>query len=140
MDKIKIKCVKKVKNEDFIRLYREAGWWKHRYYKDLSFIGRVVRRSFCFMGAFYKGKMIGMGRSISDGISDAYIQDVIILKGFRGKGLGKKIIKKIIEYLLSKGIDWIGTIAEPGTKKFYSKFGFKVMKKYTPMLWYKNNE
>jgi len=139
MNTIKIRCVKKVRREDFTRLYKEAGWWKGGYDKDLSFIGRVVKRSFCFMGAFYKGKMIGMGRSISDGIGDAYIQDVIILKEFRGKGLGKKIIKKITEYLLSKGIDWIGTIAEPGTKKFYGKLGFKIMKKYTPMLWYDKN-
>jgi aralkylamine N-acetyltransferase len=42
---------------------------------------------------FVEKKMIGMGRALSDLTSDAYIQDVTVLKAFRGKGIGKKLFK-----------------------------------------------
>ena len=80
-------------------------------------------------------KAVGMGRVISDGRSDAYIQDTIIKPDYRNKGIGKKLVKKLIEYCLESGIRWIGLISEPGSEKFYQNIGFKVMKNYTPMIY-----
>jgi spermidine synthase len=77
--------------------------------------------------------MIGMGRAISDGISDAYIQDVVVLKSWRKKGIGGEIIKEIVKRLKESEIDWIALIGEPGTEKFYSGLGFKKMQSYIPM-------
>ena len=74
-----------------------------------------------------------MGRIISDGFSDAYIQDVVVLPKYQKKGIGGKLIKFLIEYCLSKGILWIGLIAEPNQDKFYSNLGFKTMVNYVPM-------
>jgi GNAT superfamily N-acetyltransferase len=134
MENIKVRLVRRVKGDEFVRLYREAGWWKPEYSKDLSFIKRIVGNSFCFVGAFHKNKMIGMGRSISDRISDAYIQDVTVLKKFRSRGIGGAIILRIIKYLKRRNIEWIGTIAEPGTQPFYKNLGFEALKDYKPML------
>ena len=75
-----------------------------------------------------------MGRAVSDGVSDAYIQDVVVLKKFRRAGIGNRIIEKIIECLRSRRIGWIGLIAEPGTQPFYQRLGFAAMAGYTPML------
>jgi len=134
MEKIVIKIIKKVNKQDFILLNKEAGWWKKEYEKDLSFIEGMVKNAFCFVGVFHGKKMIGMGRSISDKVSDAYIQDVTVLKKYRGKGIGKKIIKTILQFLRSHKIGWVGLIAEPGSGSFYKDFGFKLMKNYKPML------
>ena len=131
---IEIKIVKKIDRKDFIRLNKEAGWWKEEYSKDLSFIDGMVKNAFCFAGAFCGNRLVGMGRSISDRVSDAYIQDVAVLKKFRRQGTGKKIILKIIEYLEKHNIEWIGVVAEPGTQSFYEDLGFKTLKKYKPML------
>lgn len=128
------KIVKKVNRNEFVRLYKEAGWWKAKYSKNLSFIDKIVKNSFCFVGVFYKNGMIGMGRSICDKISDAYIQDVTVLKKFRGKKIGRKIILKIINYLKLHNIEWIGIVAEPGTQSFYKDLGFETLKDYKPML------
>ena len=74
-----------------------------------------------------------MGRALSDLASDAYIQDVVVLKPYRGKGIGKKIIQVLIKRLREKGVDWIGLIAEPGTAPFYEKLGFKPMAGHVPL-------
>ncbi len=131
---VEVRIIRKAKPEEIIILYKDAGWWKPEYSKDTSFIDRILKNTYCFAGAFQNDKMIGMGRGISDGCSDAYIQDVVVLEKYRGQGIGGKIIRKIVEEMQSDGIDWIALVAEPGTEKFYMELGFRRMKKHIPML------
>ena len=130
---IEIKIIRRAKREDIIRLYKDAGWWEPGYSRNLSFLDNIVKHSFCFAAAFHKNEMIGMGRALSDGCSDAYIQDVVVLKRFRGHGIGAEIIKKIISHLHSNSIDWIGLVAQPGTEDFYKELGFRRLKGHVPM-------
>ncbi len=135
MDRISVKIVRRVDSGELVHLYKEAGWWKPGYSERASFVNSLVRNSFCFAGAFYKKRLVGMGRSFSDGAGDAYIQDVTVLSGFRGRGVGGKIITTIVRHLRRHGIDWIGLIAEPGLERFYHELGFRRMKDHTPMIW-----
>ncbi len=137
-DEVQIKIVSEVSRNDFIRLYMEAGWWREEYGADTSFIDKIAANSFCFVGAFLGRRMIGMGRALSDGSSDAYIQDVTVLKEFRGRGIGEKIILNLLEFLQSEGVDWIGMVGEPGTEEFYKSLGFKRMENHIPMIYSAN--
>jgi ribosomal protein S18 acetylase RimI-like enzyme len=92
-----------------------------------------VAGSALFAGAFENTKMIGMGRALSDQASDAYIQDVAVLKEFQGRGIGKKIIQTLIAGLNAWGVDWIGLIAEPGTTGFYEELGFELLEGHVPL-------
>jgi len=85
------------------------------------------------VGAFWGKKLIGIGRALSDLASDAYIQDVTVLKEFRGKGIGKKIIQTLIEKLKENNVDWIGLVAQPGTSSFYEELGFEPLKNHIPL-------
>lgn len=118
--------------DDMIRLYRDAGWWDRNCEQNPGFLKGVVSGSACFVGAFDGDTMIGMGRALSDGVSDAYIQDVVVLQAYRGKGIGREIISALVRALQSKGVDWIGLIGEPGTSAFYEKLGFSPMKNHIP--------
>ena len=131
---ILIQRIHSVDPNDFVRLYKEAGWWKETFTDDPSFINNLVKGSTCFVGAFKGERMVGMGRSISDGASDAYIQDVTVKKNFRGQGIGSKIIQKLVERLHSDGLKWIGLIAEKNSHPFYEQLGFKKMSDSVPML------
>ena len=114
-------------------MYRAAGWWKEEY--DSSELPHLVRSSFVFTVAVdaTTGKAIGMGRAISDGISDAYLQDLVVLPEYRGLGVGTGIIKALVDTCISRGITWIALIAEPGTENFYLPNGFSRMAGYVPM-------
>ena len=135
MGTIEVKVVRRVRREDLLRLYREAGWWKPASPPPPGYLDAVVKGSTCFVGAFYGGRMIGMGRCLSDGVSDAYIQDVTVLDGFRKRGVGKRILAEIVGCLRSRGVDWIGLIAEPGSLAFYRGLGFGAMRRCVPMRW-----
>lgn len=78
--------------------------------------------------------IIAAGRGISDGCSDAYIQDVFVLPEFRGRGIGRLIVENVTEALHSRGCDWIGLIATPGNENFYKSMGFETMSGHTPMF------
>lgn len=133
MNEVEVKMVRNAQREEIAALYRDAGWWKKEYDADNSFIDGMVKCSLCFVGAFHRGRMIGMGRCLSDGVSDAYIQDVTVLQEFRGRGIGKRIIRELLRHIGSHGIDWIGLIAEPGTVAFYRGIGFREMEGSVPM-------
>lgn len=130
---IEIKIVKNWPEDDIVNLYRAGGWWKEGY--DKSAIKEIIKGSFCFAVVIDKktNKAIGMGRVISDGVSDGYIQDLVILSEYRKKGIGKKLTCALVDYCKSRGVKWIALISEPNQENFYKKIGFKEMKSYTPL-------
>lgn len=132
-EKLDIRIVRSVPPEALKTLYKDAGWWEETYGDAPDFLAAVPRDSALFAGAFYEKRLIGMGRALSDLASDAYIQDVVVLTAFRGKGIGSMIIKVLIRELKSLGVDWIGLIGEPGTRSFYQRLGFREMKDYIPL-------
>jgi len=134
-DEVVIKIITHVDCQSVKKLYRQAGWWDEddQAPDAAARIDAMVRGSFCFAGAFAGEEMIGMGRAISDGASDAYIQDVTVLKEFRGQRIGGRIIRAISKNLVSRGIGWIGLVAEPGTQAFYRRLGFEALEGFFPM-------
>ena len=69
-------------------------------------------------------KLIGFVDSISNGVTDAYIQDFMVHPDFQGKGIGSELMNKMIEYLKGAGIYMISVLYDEDLKSFYSRFGF----------------
>lgn len=135
MEDITYQVVKSADPATILALYRQAGWWQMDDNPQyLEMIKQIVANSFCFVIAQKGTEIVGMGRAISDGISDAYIQDVTVRQDLRGKGIGKGIMHTLLTNLKANGLQWIGLISEPGYEKFYGNMGFKVMQNYTPFL------
>jgi GNAT superfamily N-acetyltransferase len=121
--------------EAVVELYRAGGWW-HESPTARAIIPAMIHGSFCFMVATDReGRIVGMGRAISDGVSDAYIQDVVVLDSHRGKGIGAELVSQLAAYCAERGIGWIGLIAEPGTSPFYERLSFAPLAGYQPMLY-----
>lgn len=125
-------------SEDQIRqivdLYRAQGWWLACDEEREKLIPRLIAGSHCFVIATGCGRIVGMGRAISDGVSDAYIQDLTVRHDYRNRGIGKMILTVLLERLHDDGIAWIGLISEPGSKNLYLQAGFSEMSEATPML------
>lgn len=135
MKEITYHIVQEADPEVILGLYLQAGWWQtDKNPEYLMTVSQIMRNSFCFVIAKLEGKIVGMGRAISDGVSDAYIQDVTVLKELRGRGIGKGIVQTLTGFLKARGLQWIGLISEPGYEHFYESLGFRVMPNYTPFL------
>jgi len=119
--------------DQLITLYQEAGWWSAEI-DSRDVLKGIISGSHCFCVAVIENRIVGMGRSISDGVSDAYIQDVAVAKSFRRKGIARRIVTELIKKLEADGIGWIGLIAEKGSAEYYRHLGFDPMPNSTPML------
>jgi aralkylamine N-acetyltransferase len=119
------------------RLYRAAGWWEAEDDPEAAdTIVRMIRGSLGFLVAKREdGRVVGMGRVISDGASDAYIQDVMVAPEDRRRGIGSEIVRRLAHHCTERGISWVGLVAEPGTKDFYRTLGFRDKPGFELMLW-----
>jgi GNAT superfamily N-acetyltransferase len=117
-------------------LYEAGGWWEDEWNDE--YLADIVARSYAFVVAVEpKGSWVGMGRLISDGVSDAYLQDIVVLPGWEGRGIGSALVRELLGICREHSITWIGVIAGPRTEYFYRRFGFAKMNGYIPMRYEK---
>ena len=113
---LRLEVVTSVRPEAVVDLYMDAGWWEEGWSEDV--IPAMVANSFRFVALFDGSELVGMGRALSDGVSDAYIQDIVVRTDYRGQGWGKKIVSRLVKELRAVGIDWIGLVARRAPKPF----------------------
>ena len=74
----------------------------------------------CFV--YETGSLVAAGRALADGADASYICDVAVLPSHQGTGLGKQIVRRLVE--LSKDHKKIILYSVPGKEGFYRKLGF----------------
>ena len=115
-----------IKQIDCLRA--SADWPKRRSDKKWR---EVLSKSSFVYSIWDKDKMIGMGRILEDGIMCMFY-DIVVHKDYQGKGIGKMIMKKLIDQVKDRGYTSIGLFASKENIKFllpfYKKFGFKLIK------------
>lgn len=74
---------------------------------------------------YEEDQLIGAGRAIADGLDCAYIADVAVHPDHQGRGLGKAIIRDLVDR--AGGHKKIILYANPGTEGFYLGLGFLPM-------------
>lgn len=83
------------------------------------------KNSYAVVFVFDEKKMIGLGRSISDGVRQSALYDIAIDPTYQGYGIGRKVI----DLLLNATPDCNFVLyASPGKEEFHRKLGFKKMK------------
>lgn len=74
-----------------------------------------------------EGQVIGMGRVIGDGGCFFQIVDIVVVPAHQGRGLGKRIMASLIDYLQTNvpKSAYVSLIADVPANKLYERFGFK---------------
>lgn len=134
MSAIEYAVVTEAPVEAIVELYRAGGWWRESP-EWRAAIPPMIRGSFCFLLAREGDRIVGMGRAISDGVSDAYIQDVVVLPAYRRRGIGRELVRRLTVYCVERRIGWVGLVAEPGTRAFYESLGYGALEGFQPMLY-----
>lgn len=104
-------------------LAEESYWAKER---TLEQTERAIKNSLSF-GVYRGENQIGFARVVSDFATFAYLGDVFILPEFQGAGLGKFLMRAIIEHPDLQNLRrWI--LATRDAHALYEKFGFQNLK------------
>ena len=81
--------------EEFCRLREAVGFQK----LTIKQAEKVLSNTSFIVNAVCEGKSVGVVRVLTDKVTDAYITDVIISPDFQGRGLGRKIMDRVLEQL-----------------------------------------
>jgi N-acetyltransferase len=100
-------------------LTTQAYWGRWRGEADIK---RQIGEAWRLVGAYNQaGNMIGFARAFSDGGS-AYLADVYVLPGHRGAGLGRAIVRAMVEDGPGSGQRWM--LHTSDAHGLYRQFGF----------------
>jgi len=130
---VEIRRVTELPTDQVVELYQEFGWWKESVANRQS-IPKLIKGSFCFYAAFDGDRLVGMGRVLSDGVSDGLIHDVIVRSEYRGRGIGRELVRRLTQHCRDKKLEWIALIAAPETEGFYQELGFRALHNHHAML------
>ncbi len=78
-----------------------------------------------FITARINHKLVGLVRLVDDGVYDFYVAEVMVIPSLQGKGIGKELMNKTINYCKKVGFIKIFISALPGKETYYQQFGFK---------------
>ena len=104
-------------------LRESVGW--NRMTGDLSDprLNRYI--SLC---AFDGYSLIGFAEAVSNGVTDAYIQDVMVHPGWQRQGVGTQLMERMLERLSQEGVYMVSVVyGEKALQPFYERFGFFTM-------------
>ena len=105
---------------DVIHGFLTGCYWARGISREL--VARSIENALCF-GAYEEGKQIGFARVISDYATYAYLGDVFILEGYRGRGLSKWLMECIVQHPQLQGLRrW--SLVTGDAHGLYSQFGF----------------
>lgn len=101
-------------------LANESYWAKGIPIKVMK---KSIDNSLCF-GVYHQGRQVGFARVVTDYATTAYVGDVFILEPYRGRGLGKRLVKTIVDHpgLEDLRLWFLGT---RDAHDLYRKYGFK---------------
>lgn len=123
---------------DAIHDYLSGSYWAENIPK--SVLIKAIENSLCFavlaVDVNSKDKQVGFARLITDSATFAYLADVYILEEYRGKGLSKQMMQKIIEHPQLQGLRRM-MLATRDAHGLYEQYGFAALtdQKMFMQLW-----
>jgi len=77
--------------ESLENLYNDAGF--SFYTKDMKKLYSAIKKSLFVVSAWYDNVLVGLARAVGDGETILYIQDILVLKSYKRKGIGTALIE-----------------------------------------------
>lgn len=100
-------------------LSTEAYWGRWRTRADIE---AAIRGAWRVIGVYRDGEQVGFARALSDGVSTAYLADVFVVESARGAGLGKEIVREMVDNGPGTAFRWMLHTAD--AHGLYRQFGF----------------
>jgi ribosomal protein S18 acetylase RimI-like enzyme len=120
MVEYKIKC--EIETNKICDLRQSVGWNRME-----NSCKKSLENSYFYICCFNGNELIGFIDVVSNGVTDAYIQDLIVKPKYQNKGIGKRLMEMAIKKLRDDGIYAISVLFSKDLLEFYKKFNFTIM-------------
>ena len=103
-------------------LSQHAYWGRWRTREDLE---KQIAGAWRVVGCYESGSgaMVGFVRAVSDGVGLAYLADVYVLPEHRGRRLGERLVRAMVDDGPGAGFRWLLHTADG--HGLYERFGFR---------------
>jgi len=109
---------------DFLRLKVATGFRN----RPIDQVEQALENDLFDVVAIINNEVVGMGRLVGDGVMYWYLQEIIVLPEYQGKGIGTSIVNHLLEYIkkhtANGNFTCVGLTAVEGKETFYERFGF----------------
>lgn len=110
-------------------LANESSWAKGI---DLALVRKSIANSLCF-GGFVGDVQVAFARVISDFATFANLVDVFVLRDYRGRGYGARLLQAVIAHPDLQGLRRF-TLAATDAHGLYERFGFELPSRPANMM------
>lgn len=135
MSEIILKRGKELNENQVLSLYDDAGWTS--YTKDISKLMGAIKASLFVVTAWEGDNLIGLIRVIGDGLTIIYIQDILVKKNYKRRGIGNKLLNETLKEYKEVRQKVLLTDDSEETRGFYEHNGFASCDKGTTVAFAK---
>lgn len=108
--------------DEVVGLYEAVGW--SAYTADAEALHRALLGSTCVIAARDEaGELVGLVRTLSDGASVTFVQDLLVAPSAQRRGVGSLLMDAVHEASVGLRQLVLITDAEPGQRAFYEANG-----------------
>jgi ribosomal protein S18 acetylase RimI-like enzyme len=110
-------------SQELVDLYASVGWI--RYVQEPDELHEAVMRSTYVVVARRNDQLIGLARCLSDEVSIAYVQDILVRPEFQQQGVGRRLMEAVLNRFESARQIGLLTDDEDRQHSFYESMGFR---------------
>jgi ribosomal protein S18 acetylase RimI-like enzyme len=103
------------------QFFVEQGWEAR--VRDAERFRKMMERADRTVVVLDDERIVGFGRALCDGVSNGYISMVAVAPDMRGRGLGREIVRRLMEGDEDASVTWV-LRAGRGSSGFWEKLGF----------------
>lgn len=104
-------------------LYASVGWTA--YTEDMASLKKGFENALLTLAAYEGDKLLGLIRTVGDGYTIVFIQDLLVLPAYQRKGIGTALIQAVLRRFQHVRQIHLVTDDTPETMAFYKSQGFR---------------
>ena len=109
--------------EEILQLYASVGWTAYTDHPDV--LQKGFEHSMLTLAAYEEEELLGIIRTVGDGYTVVFVQDILVLPKHQRKGIGTALLQAILDrYDHVRQIE-LATDNTPETIAFYKSMGFQ---------------
>ena len=111
--------------EEILRLYTAVGWTA--YTENMPVLREGFNNSMLVLAAYEGEKLLGIIRTVGDGATIVFVQDILVFPDKQRQGIGTALLKAVLDRYANVRQIELATDNTPKTVAFYKSMGFSEM-------------
>lgn len=108
--------------DEIRRLYSEVGWTA--YTENMPALEQGYKNSMTVLAAYEDDELLGIIRTVGDGFTIVFIQDILVFPEKQRQGIGTALLKAVLDRYPNVRQIELATDNTPKTVAFYKSLGF----------------